>query len=105
MKDYYGNPIKRGDILGLAFIGYSGSGNAQHLVKVCVASNSAGLTLKTTVECPGHYYKRGTLLSEVLRWATFSKVLKGDAAHRFPGGERKFIWADDFPFKKRKAQP
>jgi hypothetical protein len=65
LKDSFGKRIEKGYI-AFSLIGFSGSGCTQHIRKARVASNGAGYTLKTKVECPGHSYKRGTPLYKLI---------------------------------------
>ena len=104
LKDSYGRDIERGDVIGMSFIGFSGSGCTQHLVRTRAAFNGSVYTIKTSIDCPGNTYKRGTALSKVLRYAEFSKVLRGRQIGTFPAetfSEQVLVFDDDFPFKDK----
>lgn len=104
LKDSFGNVIGRGYI-AFSLIGFSGSGCTQHLQKAKVAySGGVGYTLKTTVKCPDHHYKRGTPLDRIVsggstHGACFSKMLTEKEFNKFPHNTTALIFNKD-NFKK-----
>ena len=88
LRDSFGKVIKRGHI-AFSLIGFSGSGCTQHLQRARVARNAVGCTLKTGIECPGHHYKRGTPLDEIIgenlsNGACFSRMITEKQFEKFP---------------------
>jgi hypothetical protein len=99
LHDSYGVPLTRG-FIGLSFIGFSGSGGTQHMRRAKISFNPAvGYTIGHKIECPGHHYKRGTPLIEVVRAAEFTKMISSmPEFSRFPV-DTMIVFSDDFPFK------
>lgn len=98
MNDSYGAEIKKGSVLGVALIGFSGSGCQQHLRRLDVKENNGELIIDSEIKTPGNCLKMKPV-EKLLKDAFRVKVLNKSSVDKFPHNETLLIFEDRYPFK------
>ena len=96
-EDSYGKIIGEGSTLGLALVGFSGSGCTQHIRLAEVIRVGEQLVVVSDKSAPAHPLKN-VPLRDILREAEKVKVLTEAEAEAFPHGETMRIFNNRYPF-------